>query len=228
MFIHSILIKKKMWKKDDSVAEKLAYLEWIAILIRRRSRNLGKYCWILETNSLPQEITRDEIIFPYQEDMVHDTHTHVSSGKCGILVIFHLERKHSPLHSTYGGLPYSGKFELCSLYRIDSRKGREKRQGVASGYTSDKWWIGNKWGILTGNIRDIKKEPLTLFPPYLSRISRDWNLTLSYYPNWTKGTFDGDMECSRDTLAPLRFVSPFWEKKTQARLHVRQRYIPKI
>ena len=29
----------------------------------------------------------------------------------------------------------------------------------ASGYTSDKWWIGNKWGISAGNIRDIKKEP---------------------------------------------------------------------
>lgn len=50
---------------------------------------------------------------------------------------------------------YSGKFEL-RLYISDwlLRWNRE-----ASGYTSDKWWIGNKWGISAGNIRDIKKEP---------------------------------------------------------------------
>lgn len=113
---------------------------------------------------------RDEIIFPYQKDMIHETHV-CRSGNA-VLVIFHLEWKHLPLHSTYGGSPYSGKFELCSLYRIDSRKGREKWQEVASGYTSDKWWIGNKWGILTGNIRDIKKEPHVSLS-YIERLKSD-------------------------------------------------------
>jgi len=80
------------------------------------------------------------------------------------------------------------------LYIGLTRKGwNGEREGIreASGYTSDKWWIGNKWGILTGNIRDIKKEPhaLPISPP-VSHISRDWNLTLPYYPNRTKSTFD--------------------------------------
>lgn len=39
------------------------------------------------------------------------------------LVIFHLERKHLPLHSTYDVSPYGGKFELGSPYRIGSSKG---------------------------------------------------------------------------------------------------------
>ena len=65
----------------------------------------------------------------------------------------------------------------------------------ASGYTSDKWWIGNKWGISAGNIRDIKKEPPSTrhprrhpfrdgplpHPTAISVISTDWNPTPSNY-----------------------------------------------
>lgn len=36
-----------------------------------------------------------------------DTHTHTCRLGNAALVIFHLERKHLPLHSTYGGSPYA-------------------------------------------------------------------------------------------------------------------------
>lgn len=194
--------------------------KWITSLVRcRPDFEKYTYCWVFETNSWPQEITRNEIIFPYQEDMVH-IYTHMcrvaSSGKCGT-GYFPSGKKTfaSALNLRWIILQWEIR-TLLSIYRIDSRKGwgwgwrRGKAEGVASGYTSDKWWIGNKWGILTGNIRDIKKEPHAPPSPIsTSRIERDWNLTLSYYPNWTKGTFDGDMEYSRDTThaSPRKSVS---------------------
>ena len=52
-----------------------------------------------------------------------------------------------------------------SYIRLTSEVGLagEGGDGGFSGYTSDKWWIANKWGISAGNIRDIKKET----PPLL-------------------------------------------------------------
>lgn len=87
---------------------------------------------------------------------------------------------------------------------------RSGRRGwEASGYTSDKWWIGNKWGILTGNIRDIKKEPRT--PRRISHIERLKSDT-PVLSESNKGHVRRDMEYSRDTFAHPR-LNPFWKKK---------------
>lgn len=199
----------------------------VCVLKKRKSENrsrlaltpdFGNRRKVHQTDFSPREITRDGIIFPYQRDMVHDgrpfaTHTcrpgnanagYFPSGKKTFASALNLQRI----------ALRCGKFELRSLYRIDSISGRVEEgegSGEASGYTSDKWWIGNKWGILTGNIRDIKKEPCT--PRDVSRTSRDWNLTLPYYPNRTKGTF-GEIWNIRVIPSTRPRLNPFWEKKT--------------
>lgn len=140
------------------------------------------------------------------------------------LVIFHLERKHLPLHSTYGGSPYGGKFELEALYiGLTLGKGRDGEAGEASGYTSNKWWIGNKWRILTGNIRDIKKEPRARAhtPPVAAwRISHIERLKSDtpVLSESNKGHVHRDIEYSHDpalfSLSVSLFLrlSPFREK----------------
>lgn len=74
---------------------------------------------MLQTDFPPWEITRDGIIFPYQRDVVHDERslaTHTCRPGNATLVIFHLERKHLPLHSTYSGSPYGVGNSNSALY----------------------------------------------------------------------------------------------------------------
>lgn len=156
---------------------------------------------------------RDGIIFLYQRDMVHIARACSSRHTChsgnATLVIFHLERKHLPLHSTYSGSPYGAGNSNSALYIGLTLYQAGWEAGEASGYTSDKWWIGNKWGILTGNIRDIKKEPRT--PRRISHIERLKSDT-PVLSESNKGHVRRDMEYSRDTSARPR-LNPFWGKK---------------
>lgn len=127
--------------------------------------------------------------------------THTCRSGNATLVIFHLERKHLPLHSTYRGSPYGAGNSNSALYIGLTRYQAGWQTGVASGYTSDKWWIGNKWGILTGNIRDIKKEPRT--PRRISHIERLKSDT-PVLSESNKGHVRRDMEYLRDASARLR------------------------
>lgn len=152
---------------------------------------------ILETDSSPQEITRDGIIFPYQQGIygtwrarVFTRGTHVPSGRNATLVIFHLERKHLPLHSTYSGSPYGAGNSNSALYigltLYQTGGGRQGRHPVTR-QTSDGSGINGEYWL---EILEILKRSHAGAHPDVSRISRDWNLTLPYYPNRTKGTFD--------------------------------------
>lgn len=147
---------------------------------------------IPQTDSSPRKITRDGIIFPYQQDMVHSARsfaTHTCRPGNATLVIFHLERKHLPLHSTYSGSPYgagnsnSALYIGLTLYQVGGWEGQGRHPVTRQ--TSDGSGINGEYWL---EILEILKRSRA--HPDVSRASRDWNLTLPYYPNRTKGTFD--------------------------------------
>lgn len=117
--------------------------------------------------------------------------THTCRTGNATLVIFHLERKHLPLHSTYGGSPYGAGNSNSALYigltLYQTEEGEEGERGghPVTRQTSDGSGINGEYWL---EILEILKRSRAR--PDVSRTSRDWNLTLPYYPNRTKGTFD--------------------------------------
>lgn len=103
-------------------------VEWIAILVRRRGRTLGSIAGILETNSLPQEITRDKIIFPYQGDIVHDTRTYVRRPGDAVYWLFSIWKENIRLCTQLTADRLTAGNSNSALY-IGLTRGRGGRKG---------------------------------------------------------------------------------------------------
>lgn len=148
---------------------------------------------IFRTDSSPQEITRDGIIFPYQRDMVHDARarardTHVremrrwlfSIWKENICLCTQLTADRLTVREIRTPLSISDW-----LYIRQSEGGGRQGRHPVTRQTSDGSGINGEYWL---EILEILKRSRAR--PDVSRASRDWNLTLPYYPNRTKGTFD--------------------------------------
>ena len=134
------------------------------------------------------------------------------------LVIFHLERKHLPLHSTYSGSPYGAGNSNSALYIGLTRYQAGWQAGggwhPVTRQTSDGSGINGEYWL---EILEILKRNRAR--PGVSRISRDWNLTLPYYPNRTKGTLD---EIWNIRVMPLlaSAYKPVLGEKTHDRIYI--------
>lgn len=189
----SVSIDFRLWKPPENFSKRT--------LLRRKLREMELFFHISEIWYMT--LARD---------------THVPYGKCDAGYFPSGKKTFASALNLRRIALRCGKFELRSLYRIDSISDRaggrgrgDRGGGEASGYTSDKWWIGNKWGILTGNIRDIKKEPCT--PRRISHIERLKSDT-PVLSESNKGHVQRDMEYSRDTSVRPR-LSPFWGKNAR-------------